>query len=94
MISAEQNMEAVVEYLLTQNADITVTCNDGKDIFELATNENIRDLLVQEESFSINEQQDSVTDEVYTTFNPFGFFIPSNEEFNSTKDEKLIISNQ
>lgn len=51
LIAVENNFVDIVSFLLSQDADLTITRNDGRGPFELVDNEDILELLEDARSF-------------------------------------------
>ncbi|WP_298625159.1 ankyrin repeat domain-containing protein [uncultured Legionella sp.] len=47
LLAAELNLKKIVKYLLLYNPSLTITCNDGRGIFEVIKNKEITNLIKQ-----------------------------------------------
>ena len=68
LIAVEQNMLDAVEYLLSLNADLTLTCDDGRSVWDIAHDENIKYLLTKARSHCQGVAASSTKSSVF--FNP------------------------
>ena len=63
-MAVESSKHTVVEFLLLQGADIELTRKDGKDVFDLVTDQQILELLASangEDDFAAEEPVETST---------------------------------
>jgi ankyrin repeat protein len=71
-IAVELNLRTMAEYLLLQNPNLTLICEEGSTVFEIVNDEVIEKLLVQA-SYSHNNNEQFIEPDEYSK-NNLGFF--------------------
>lgn len=69
MIAVEQDQEEMIELFLSLGADMSLTCTDGRNVFQLATNLKIRSFLEHIKTLS-NAAQFIINNGTHCFFRP------------------------